>query len=294
MSSTAAAARWLVTGAEGQLGRSMRAVAPRLGIETVVRSRAELDVTDAAAIEKALDTARPNVVLNCAAFSHVDACETQPGVARQINALGPELLARACRGRSLLAHVSTDYVFSGRGREPIPEDAPAEPLCAYGRTKLLGEQAVRGSGCEHLIVRTQWLFGPGRNFVRTILAAAGRGEALRVVDDQFGRPTWTGALGGALIEAADLGARGTLHLACEGEATWHEFATRIVEEGARRGLCPRVEVRAVSTREFPRPASRPAYGVLALDRARSLGLRLPQWPEALVDYLKAEEEKRDA
>jgi dTDP-4-dehydrorhamnose reductase len=283
-----------VTGAEGQLGRSVLAVAPRMGVETVACSFAELDVTDAVAIEKALDSARPDVVLNCAAFSNVDACETQPDVARQSNALGPELLAQACRGRSLLVHVSTDYVFSGRGREPISEDAPTEPLCVYGRTKLLGEQAVRSSGCEHLIVRTQWLFGPGHNFVRTILTAAGRGELLRVVDDQFGRPTWTGALAGALIEAANLEARGTLHLACEGEASWHEFATRIVEEGARRGRCPRVEVRAVSTREFPRPAPRPAYGVLALDRAAGLGLRLPHWCEALVDYLNAEEEKRDA
>jgi dTDP-4-dehydrorhamnose reductase len=283
-----------VTGGEGQLARSVRAVAPALRVETVVRSRAELDVTDAAAIENALDAARPDVVLNCAAFSNVDACETQPDAALRCNALGPELLAKACQGRSLLLHVSTEYVFPGSGREPILEDAPTGPLCEYGRTKLLGEQAVRSSGCEHLIVRTQWLFGPGRNFVRTILAAAGRGEPLRVVDDQLGRPTWTGALARALIGAADLGTRGTLHLACEGEASWHEFATEIVEEGARRGRCRRVEVRAVPTREFPRPATRPAYGVLSLERAHALGLRLPHWREALVDYLNAEEERSDA
>lgn len=288
------AARWLVTGAGGQLGRTALALAPRHGVEATGVTRAELDVADEAAVRAALERVRPDVVLNCAAFTAVDRCETEPEPARRANALAPGVLARACQGRARLVHISTDYVFDGRASTPVPEDAPTAPLSAYGRTKLEGEQAVRAAGGEHLVVRTQWVFGPGPNFVRTILRLAQPGDPLRVVEDQLGRPTWTTPLASAIFRAVEAGARDTLHLACEGVASFYDLALAVVEEGAQRGLNRRVDVLAIPTRDMPRPATRPAYGVLGLARARSLGVRLPHWREALHGYLDAEREGRDA
>lgn len=288
------ASRWLVTGAGGQLGRAVLALADANRICAQGASHGELDIADAASVKAALVRLRPDVVLNCAAFTAVDRCETEPETARRANAVGPEVLAAACAGGPLLVHVSTDYVFGGRAHKPIPENARTAPVGVYGRSKLEGEQAIARAGGEFLIVRTQWVFGPGPNFVRTVLRAAAQGGPLRVVEDQLGRPTWTTALARAIFRAVEVGARGRLHLACEGVASWFDFARAVVDEGARRGLNPRVEVLAIPTREMPRPAARPAYGVLGLERARGLGLSLPHWREALEGYLDAEREGRDA
>ncbi len=283
--------RWLVTGPAGQLGRSFLALA---GDARVTALGSDVRVHDAEAVEREIRRTAPDVVLNCAAFTRVDLCEREQDEAERSNARGPEILAAVCRGRALLVHLSTEYVFSGEASRPIPEDAPTGPLSAYGRSKLAGEEAVRRSGAEHLIVRTQWLFGPGANFVRTILGAAARGQPLSVVEDQLGRPTWSGALARAILGAVEAGARGTLHLACEGIASWCDFARAIVAEGARRGLAPEVPVRPITTRELERPAARPAYGVLSLERARGLGLELPHWQQALATYLDRERERSDA
>jgi dTDP-4-dehydrorhamnose reductase len=283
-----------VTGAGGQLGRAALALAAAHGIHAIGVARADLDIADPEAVKAALEDAQPDVVLNCAAFTAVDRCESEPAAAERANARGPAVLAAACAGGPLLVHVSTDYVFDGRACTPIPEEAPTAPATAYGRSKLAGERAVAEAEGEHLIVRTQWVFGPGPNFVRTILRAAAQGGPLRVVEDQLGRPTWTTALARAIFRAVEIGARGPLHLTCEGMASWFDFARAIVDEGARRGLHPPVEVHAIPTREMPRPASRPAYGVLGLERARGLGLVLPHWREALEGYLDAEREGRDA
>ena len=286
--------RWLVTGAGGQLGRAFSAVAEAAGVHAFPFGSAELDVSDPVAIASALDAVQPNVVLNCAAFTEVDRCEDEKQRAERVNARAPGLLAEACRGRALLVHISTETVFSGEGSRPISEEEQPGPRSVYGRSKLAGEQAVRQAGSEHLIVRTQWLFGPGPNFVRTILRAAGQGGPLRVVEDQLGRPTWSGALAPALPRAVRAGARGTLHLACEGISSWYDLARAAVAEGFRRGLCPEVPVEPIATSQLVRPAERPAYGVLGLARARELGLGLPHWREALVAYLEAEGEGRDA
>lgn len=288
------ASRWLVTGAGGQLGRAVLALAGANRICALGASHGELDVADAGAVKAALERFRPDVVLNCAAFTAVDRCESEPETARRANAVGPAVLAAACAGGPLLVHVSTDYVFGGRSHVPIPENARTAPVGVYGRSKLEGERAVARARGEFLIVRTQWVFGPGPNFVRTILRAAAQGGPLRVVEDQLGRPTWTTALARAIFRAVEVGARGRLHLACEGVASWFDFARAAVDEGARRGSNPRVEVLAIPTREMPRPAARPAYGVLGLERARALGLSLPHWREALEGYLDAEREGRDA
>jgi dTDP-4-dehydrorhamnose reductase len=284
---------WLVTGAGGQLGRSLRAVAPSLGVRAVALDRAALDVCDAGAIDRALAELRPDVVLNAAAYTQVDHAEQDAREAWRVNGEAPGRLAALCRGRALLIHVSTEYVFAGDRPEPLDEEAPTGPLSCYGRTKLAGERAVRAAAGEHLIVRTQWLFGPGANFVRTMLRLAREGP-LRVVEDQIGRPTWTIELAGAILRAERLGLRGTLHLACEGVASWYDFACAIVEGGARLGLCPEVQVTPVGTVAFPRPAPRPRMAVLGLERARAAGIRLPHWRHALERYLSAEKEAVDA
>ncbi len=253
-------------------------------------TRAELDISDADAIGAALDRERPDVVLNAAAFTKVDVCEQERELALRVNSEAPGLIANACRGRALLVHVSTEYVFSGDASRPIPEHGQADPRSVYGRTKLAGERAVSESGCEHLIVRTQWMFGPGPNFVRTILRAAADGQKLRVVEDQVGRPTGSRAVAEGLVAAVRGELRGTLHLACEGVCSWYDFAREIVREGAARGLARPVVVDPIATEEMPRPAPRPAYAVLALDRARAAGIRMPHWRDALVAYLDADVE----
>jgi dTDP-4-dehydrorhamnose reductase len=280
--------RWLVTGAAGQLGQSVLALAAEYEIEASAYPRAELDIGDAAAVARSIEETCPDVVLNCAAYTKVDLCEAQPDEAARANELGPRLLAEACKAGPLLVHMSTDYIFDGETSRPLLEDAPANPLGVYGRSKLGGEEAVRASGADYLIVRSQWLFGPGPNFVRMIVDRAAEGRELRVVEDQVGRPTWTRPLAAAIFQAVKRGARQELHLACDGVASWYDLAREAVLGAAKRGLCPEVPVRPIPSREMPRPAARPAYAVLGLERARELGIGLPHWREALSDYLDRE------
>ncbi len=290
---SASGRRWLITGAGGQLGRSMQMICGARGVDVVGLTHEELDVTDPVAVSHALASVRPDVLLNCAALTHVDGCEERAEGAEELNARAPEILARAALGKAVLVQMSTDYVFAGDGNVPIDEEARPGPRSVYGRSKLAGEEAVRAAGGEHLIVRTQWVFGPGRNFVQTILAEGRKGEELRVVEDQYGRPTWSGALAAGLLGALDSGARGTLHLACEGVASWYDLALAVADEGVRRKLLPRIAIRPIATSEMPRPAARPVYAVLGLDRARRLGIVLPHWRDALTAYLDAEREGRD-
>ncbi|MFQ5698440.1 MAG: dTDP-4-dehydrorhamnose reductase [Myxococcota bacterium] len=283
-----------MTGAGGQLGRSLVAEATRRGLAVSARTHETLDISDERAVARSLEEVGPSIVVNCAAFTQVDACEIQPEAAERANALAPGVLARAC-GRSVrLVHLSTEYVFSGRASRPFRESSRTAPLSVYGRSKLAGELRVREASQDHLVVRTQWLFGPGRNFVRTIAGAARRGEALRVVEDQLGRPTWTGALAGGILDAVQGGARGILHLACDGVASWFDLALAVVCEGVRRGWHGPVSLEPVATRQLPRPARRPAYGVLGLERARALGLGLGHWRAALRNYLDREDEAERA
>ncbi len=280
---------WLITGANGQVGRSLLALASEYGVEAHGVSHAELDIVDAEAVRRALDKYEPDVLANCAAFTRVDDCEEDFHEAERNNTAGPEVLASVCGHEVLLLQLSTEYVFDGSGNRPIKEDAPPRPLSMYGRTKHGAEEAIKAAGGTHLIARTQWLYGDGANAVRTILALARTRPELAFVDDQLGRPTSTDALAGALFQAVGAGARGLLHLACEGVASWYDLAVDVVEEGARRHLNPRVPVRAIPSSEMPRPAARPAYGVLGLDRARGLGIVLPHWRDALRAYLDKQE-----
>lgn len=280
--------RALVTGAGGSLGRELVAVlrtSPRY-TEVVALARADLDVTDAAAVTAAVGDAAPDVVLNAAAWTAVDAAETDEAAAAAVNARAPALLADACaRHGSVLVHVSTDYVFSGDATAPYDVDAPVAPRTAYGRTKSAGEDAVRRRLPSARIVRTAWLYGAGGpSFVRTLGRRALAGEPARVVDDQTGSPTWTRPLAERLA-LAPTAPPGTYHLAGAGSTTWFGLARAVYDEvGADPAL-----VTPCATADVPRPAPRPAYSALS-DRAwREAGMPgLPGWREALAAAFAAD------
>lgn len=285
--------RVAVTGAGGQLGRSLRSMLATGSRHRLVAawSHAELDVALPGAVARGLDACseRPDVVVNAAAFTFVDRCESEPELARRVNAEAPGLLARACHERGVaLVHVSTDYVFRGASRsQGLDEDDAPDPISVYGRTKLEGEQRVLAEAPGALVVRACWLFGPGRNFVRTMIeqAQARRADptlpALRVVDDQFGCPTYTDDLARGLLALVEAGARGVYHLAARGVATWWDLARESLDRTGHGDL----PIERIATHELPRPAPRPAWSVLDCGKAERLGVRLPAWRDGLAGYL---------
>jgi dTDP-4-dehydrorhamnose reductase len=276
--------RLLVTGAGGQLGADLVRVAGGRsgGHEVVGLSRAELDVADPAAVEKAVVDVRPDLVLNAAAYTAVDAAETDEATAALINAEAPATLARVCALHDAgLVHVSTDYVFDGAADRPYEVAAPTGPTSAYGRTKLAGERAVRSLLPERSwVVRTAWVYGEsGGNFVRTMVKLAGIKDTLDVVDDQRGSPTWSRDLAtGLLALAAARPAPGVYHCTNGGQTTWYGLARAVFSE---IGADPE-RVRPTTTDKFPRPAPRPAYSVLSGAGWTAAGLPAPRpWREAL-------------
>jgi dTDP-4-dehydrorhamnose reductase len=275
----------LVAGAAGMLGQDVVAAATASGHHVFAFPRAELDITDLAAVRSALRGTRADVVLNCAAWTDVDRAEAYSEEALAINGTGAGNVARAAlESGAWVVHVSSDYVFSGKKREPYLELDPPEPLSAYGRSKLAGEAAVaRAAPGRHTIVRSSWLFGTrGGCFPATILRLAADRDALTVVDDQVGCPTYTADLAHALVGLCRDPTAGILHVASEGECSWYEFATAIVE---RAGL--RCVVKPGRTEDLRRPAPRPAYSVLGSER---LAPRLPHWHDGLCQYMAARTE----
>ncbi|MFP3941767.1 MAG: dTDP-4-dehydrorhamnose reductase [Thermoanaerobaculia bacterium] len=282
--------RALVLGGTGMLGRQVVAAGRRRGHGVLGLARGHADVTDRGRLLYWAQVFRPEVVFNCAAMTAVDACESEEERAFAVNARGVAHAAEAARSvAARLLHVSTDYVFDGRGSAPYPEGAPTGPLSVYGRSKLAGEEEAlaweRGA-----VVRTSWLFGPGgANFVTTMLRlVAGGTDPLRVVDDQVGCPTYTRYLGRALWDLAEhgLGAAGSpprvVHYRNREPVSWYGFAREIVSARA-----PSVGVEPVPTSAFPRPAPRPAYSVLAVDRFEELvGRPVESWHAALGEYLE--------
>ena len=272
--------RLVVTGAAGMLGRDVTAAAGDAGHEARALARADLDITDVAAVRSAVLAHRPDAVINCAAWTDVDGAETAEAQATAVNGAGAGILAAAAKeAGALLVHVSSDYVFDGRAREPYTEDAPTGPEGAYGRSKLAGEHAVAAAGGRHAIVRSAWVFGPhGRNFVDTMRRLGAERDEVAVVDDQVGCPTYTGHLAAALVRIAEQGATGVLHVAGGGQCSWLDLAVATFEE---TGLACRV--RHQSTAELGRPAPRPAYSVLSSTRADAPVL--PHWREGLRAHL---------
>jgi len=259
----------LVTGAGGQVGLALRAHLP----EATFLARAELDVTDRAAVAEAVRGTA--LVVHTAAMTDVDGCERDPERAEAVNAGGAENVAAA---GARVIHLSTDYVFSGARGGEYAEDDPTGPLGAYGRSKLAGERAVLARP-GNLVVRTSWVYGEGRNFIRSILGADRAGKELRVVDDQRGRPTWAGDLARAIAFLAGRDDAGILHVTGAGEpCTWADLAETVVGHPVER----------ITSEEFGAPAPRPRNSVLSLERARSLGVPLADWRDSVMRFLEGE------
>lgn len=306
----------LITGANGQLGRALnrllderdRQEADNKGtaaglccerVNTDVWDRKEgypahfvrkdlrfLDITDRDMVDAMIAKEKPEVVINCAAFTAVDRCETEQEAAYRLNAVGPENLARAVREQGgVLVQISTDYVFAGDAKTPYAEDAQADPQSVYGATKWEGEQKVRELLDRHFIIRTAWLYGDGNNFVRTMLRLSKTVEELKVVNDQMGSPTYAGELAEMILNLITTDAYGTYHGTCTGETSWYAFAVKIFELA---GLSQRVI--PVSTKEYGSSTRRPAYSVLENKKYPQLGFQpLKNWEAALADYICSKE-----
>ena len=275
--------RLLITGAAGMLGTDLAAAAERAGHEVVALARADLDILDAAAVRAAVTGSRPDAVVNCAAHTDVDGAERDEAAATALNGdAAGHVAAAAHAAGAFTVHLSSDYVFDGHAREPYVESSPTAPLGAYGRSKLAGEHAVAAAapGAAHAIVRTAWLFGAhGPNFVATMLRLASERDALSVVDDQTGCPTFAGHLAVALVALAEARDPGIHHVAGGGSASWYDlaaaaFAVRGVDVALSRGR----------TADLARPAPRPAYSVLRTERPATPAL--PPWEEGLHAYLE--------
>jgi dTDP-4-dehydrorhamnose reductase len=287
--------RIAVLGANGQLGRDL---CPRLTGEVVGLTRAEIDLDRPETFAPGLAAARPDVVVNCAAYNFVDRAESEPDAAFRTNAWGVRELARACRDLGCrLVHFSTDYVFgldAGR-RPPFAEDDPPGPVSVYGLSKLAGEYLVRSVCPRHLIVRTCGLYGvwgvggKGGNFVETMLRVAGQGKPLLVVDDQRCTPTYTADLADAIAALVTRSAEGLYHATNAGDCTWYGFATEIFRQsGVQADLTP------ITSEQFGSPARRPGYSVLSTGKLEQAGIAQPRpWRDALAAYLRERSNRAD-
>ena len=288
--------RWLVTGAGGMLGTVLVQQLRAAGMTVGALGRAQLDITDASAVDRVVAAWRPDIVVNCAAFTAVDAAEAASGLAIAVNATAVQYLAAACQQvGAVLLQLSTDYVFSGhppRGGAGWREIDAVHPLSVYGTSKQAGELAVAALGERGLVVRTSWLFGPGsRHFPAAILARARQGLPLRVVSDQSGCPTWAPDLARALVM---LGQRlcnreplpPLLHIAGTEAVSWWQYAVAVVTQAHRYGLLDAVPAIApVSTLEYGAPAPRPVWSVLDSGQAKALGIELSDWRRGLDQWL---------
>lgn len=278
----------LVTGAAGMLGRDVMLAAGNAGHDVVGFGRAELDITDAAALEKKFDLERPDVVINCAAWTDVDGAEEAEADALAINGTGAgNVAAAAAKVGASVVYVSSDYVFDGNKGEPYVESDQTAPLSAYGRTKLAGEEATVAANKRHFVVRSAWLFGVGGgNFVETMLRLAESQNEVLVVRDQVGSPTYTWHLAYGIVRLIEGVEYGIHHMAAAGRCSWYEFAREIFEQA-------QVECKVLSgtTEMLGRPAPRPPFSALISQREHAI--RLPSWQDGLAGYLAQRQAERE-
>lgn len=290
----------LLTGVNGQVGHALLRVFSEQNVHCISLDRTQLDLTDADAIRRAVQTIKPDLIINPAAYTAVDKAESEPELAYAINAAAPQVLAEeAARTGARLIHFSTDYVYSGTKSVAYVEEDPTQPLSVYGNSKLAGEHAIRSVGVPHLIFRTSWVYGAyGKNFMKTILRLAAERDELRIVADQFGAPTSSTSIANGVLAAMGLWNGefgGTYHLVNAGHTSWHGFAAAIVQEYNRMQLArnlPPLKVKpenihAITTQEYPTPAVRPANSCLDCSKlARDFGVQLPDWHKALTIELE--------
>jgi dTDP-4-dehydrorhamnose reductase len=274
----------LLTGATGQLGLELARLLPAYG-ELAACDRAALDLADGDALAAAVRRRKPQIIINAAGYTAVDRAESEPDLADAVNARAPAILAEeAARLDALLIHYSTDYVFDGASAQPYREEDHANPLNAYGRSKLAGERAIAAAGGAHLILRTSWIYGwHGQNFFLTMRRLAQTRPELRVVADQFGVPNWSRAIAEATATLVSRGPAalsersGIYHLSGRGRASWFDFARAIFEDADRPRVVP------IATAEYPTPARRPASAVLATAKLEEVfGIALPDWRQTLA------------
>jgi dTDP-4-dehydrorhamnose reductase len=282
----------LITGGGGMLGSALADLLITRGSRPISPTHQELDIADRSAVRNAFADHKPTLVLNCAAFTKVDLCEQETEKANAINGHAVGDLASLCRAsRAVLVHISTDFVFDGSLRRPYLPSDPVNPLSAYGKSKLLGEQELqKNAPARWLIVRTAWVYGRhGANFPRTMIQAAQAAKPLSVVNDQFGAPTYTADLAIAILDLLDNGANGIWHATNSGNTNWYDFAKAALEEFAIPA-----EITPLTSEEWakkrPNTAARPAYSILDLEPLqKQIGKPMRPWRKALADYHHAVE-----
>ena len=285
----------LVSGARGQVGAALVALAGVEKVEVVGLDRSGLDIADKDAVFRVVEEHQPDIVVNAAAYTDVDRAEDEPELAFQVNRDGAKYVALACVAASIpLIHLSSDYVFDGRKSEPYSEDDLPNPLGVYGRSKWAGEEAIRAALDRHIILRTSWVFSPrGSNFVHTILSLARERDELRVVSDQYGCPTPADDIARALLVIAHKlvevqNSWGVYHFAGLPPTTWFAFAQAIVDEANLRGMSRVESVTPISTSQYPTRALRPMSSVLATDKIEAtFGIREADWRGALPGTISA-------
>jgi dTDP-4-dehydrorhamnose reductase len=281
----------LITGCNGQLGRAMNQEYAAEPVELINTDVAEgegvlpLDITNVEAVRALVEEKKPDVIINCAAHTNVDACETQWDSAYRINAIGPRNLSiAAAEAGAKMIHVSTDYVFPGTSPAPLTEFDEPGPISAYGKTKYEGEKFVKEFAPKHFIFRTAWLYGDGKNFVKTMLKLSESHESINVVSDQFGSPTSAVELAKMIHFLEPTENYGTYHATCEGQCSWADFAVEIFKMAGKS-----TTVKYVTTEEYNSPTKRPAYSVLDNYMLRLVAgdaFRMADWKDALAVYMK--------
>lgn len=271
----------LITGGNGQLGKELQKLLTEQQIEFIASDSKELDITDEAAVLKAVKKIKPSIIYHCAAYTAVDAAEDEgKELNHAVNVLGTEHIAKAAESIGAeLVYISTDYVFDGTNLGEYEENNATNPQSEYGRAKLAGELAVEKYATKYYIIRTSWVFGEfGNNFVYTMQRLAQTHSELTVVSDQIGRPTWTRTLAEFMTFLTKSKARyGTYHLSNDNSCSWYEFAKEILKEKD-------VNVKPVTSLEYPQKASRPKHSVMSLEKAKSTGFKVITWQEALVAF----------